>query len=100
MNLQKVSLSFDFDHWTDDNFLWGTVPHKISAWCLKHFPYNHDIAHNESEDLHFDVTLYNVPPGVTTWILLITPKVSILEQVNYAPIHSEVYELFDFGDLK
>ncbi len=100
MNLQKVSLSFDFEHWTDDNYRWGDVPQKISAWCLKHFPYNHNIAQSESEDLHFNVTLYNVPQCAISLIGLTTEKVSILETTNFAPIHPEVCELFDFGDLK
>ena len=100
MNLQKVLLSFDFDYWTDDNYRWKTTPQKISEWCLKHFPYNHNIAQSESEDFHFDVTLYNVPQCALTLIGLTTNKVSVLETTEFSPIHPEVYELFDFGDLK
>jgi hypothetical protein len=100
MNLQKVSLSFDFEHWTDDNFRWGDTPQKISEWCVKHFPHNHKIVQSESEDLHFDVTLYNVPHCAISLIGLTTNNVSILETTEFSPIHPEVYELFDFGDLK
>lgn len=100
MNLQKVILSFDFDYWTDDDYQWNQIPPKIAAWCLKHFPHKHNIKQSESEDYHFDVTLYNVPECVITFIGLTTNKVSVLETINFSPIHPEVYELFDFGDSK
>ena len=99
MNLKEVKLSFDRESWIGDYETFGPIPKKIQDWCNKYFIYNHSV--KWADDLEsIIVTLHNVPPRITTWLLLSTPNISIIEQVNYAPIAPEVLDLFDFGDTK
>jgi len=98
MHLKEVKLSFELEHWVTDDDWFDSEPKTVKAWCNKHFLHNHNIKWADDYESIY-VSLHNVPPGVTTWIVLSTPNVSILEQVNYAPIAPEVLELFDFGDI-
>ena len=98
MNLKEVKLSFDFDTWLGDNDLFNRAPKKVTEWCNKYFLHNHNIKWADDYE-SISVSLYNVPPSVTTWLLLSTPNISIVEQIEYAPIDPRVLELFDFGDV-
>lgn len=97
MNIKELRLSFDLEYWLSDTDQFGREPEKIKDWCNKYFPYCHLIKWCDTCD-SITVSLYNVPQKIITWILLTLSHVSILEQINYAPIHNDVLDLFDFGD--
>ena len=97
MNLQEVKLSFDRESWIGDRETFGAIPKKIQDWCNKYFIYNHSV--KWADDLEsIIVSLHNVHHRITTWLLLSTPNIYIIEQVIYAPIAPVVLDLFDFGD--
>ena len=99
MHLRAVELSFNLEYWLDDNDSFSNIPVTVKEWCERHCLHKHSVAWAEDWSC-IEVKIHNVPQSTVTWLLLSTPHISILNKVEYAPIHPEVLELFDFGDTQ
>jgi hypothetical protein len=99
-NLRSVTFAFDFSTWVGDNYVWGETPKKIKQWAESHYPYRYSF-HTELDNSHKDavfVRFNHVPKNFITYTMLSMQGVSVIDQVEYCPIHPDVLPLFDFGE--
>jgi hypothetical protein len=97
-NLRSVTFAFDFSTWISDDYAWGETPKKIAQWAESHYPHQYSFYTDLNDNNGFFVKFNNIPKSFITYTMLSTQGVSVIDQVEYCPIHPDVLPLFNFGD--
>jgi hypothetical protein len=77
--------------------VYGTLPIRLKEWADRWYPHRYRFD-SELHENGFHIIFTNVPKSFVTLALLSTHSISLVEQVEFAPIHPDVLPLFDFGD--
>jgi hypothetical protein len=96
-NFRSITFCFSYSQWLTNDHVYGTVPVRIKEWADRMYPHRYTLD-PEWHDGGFHVIFTNVPKSFAMWALLSAPSVTVVEQVEFAPIHPDVLPLFDFGD--
>ena len=96
-NFRSVTFCFNYSRWLPNGFGHGVLPIQIKEWADRVYPYRYTV-NPEWQDDGFHVTFTNVPRSFVTWTLLSESSTTVIEEVEFAPIHPDVLPLFDFGD--
>ena len=96
-NFRSITFCFDYSQWLTDDYVHDTMPIRMKEWADAIYPHRYTFVPTWHDD-GFYLTFTNVPKSFVTWSLLAHPSITIIEQLEFAPIHPDVLPLFDFGD--
>jgi hypothetical protein len=96
-NFRSITFCFNYSQWLTNDHVYGTMPIRIKEWADRLYPHRYRFD-SEWHDNGFHIIFTNVPKSFATWAVLSTHSISVVEQVEFAPIHPDVLPLFDFGD--